>query len=99
MPKSVPIRVTASGIVSRAPCVVTGLFYLSTAAPKYVKLYDGLDDNGRLALTLQNVAGVSIGSLGGAQIAFPRGLYAVFETTGGELTVFVETKTEDEIEA
>jgi hypothetical protein len=98
MPKSVPIRVTASGIVSRAPCVVTGLFYLSATAPKYVKLYDGADDSGRLVLTLQCVAAVSVGSLGGAQIAFPRGLYAVFETTGGELTVFVETKTEDEIE-
>jgi len=95
---SVPIRVTASGLVSRSPCTVTGLLYLSTTAPKYVKLYDGLDANAKLVATIQCAAGVSFGSIGGAAVYFQTGLYAVFESTDGELVVFLETKLETELE-
>ena len=95
---SVPIRVTASGLVSRSPCTVTGLLYLCTTAPKYVKLYDGIDANSKLVATIQCAAGVSFGSIGGVGVYFQTGLYVVFESTDAELTLFVETKLESEIE-
>jgi hypothetical protein len=95
---SVPIRVTASGLVSRSPCTITGLLYLCTTAPKYVKLLDGIDANAKVVATIQCAAGVSFGAIGGAAVYFQTGLYAVFESTDAELTVFIETKLESEIE-
>jgi hypothetical protein len=41
---------------------------------------------------------VSFGAISGADVYFQTGLYVVFESTDAELTVFIETKLESEID-
>ncbi len=76
------VRVTAATVLSTVPCLVHGIHADSTnAAGKYVKVYDGNNDQGELIFYLVASVGAGAHLEFVVPLFFRKGLYVVPEDT------------------
>lgn len=86
-------RVTASGIVSESPCLVSSICGLGIASTTNLyTIYDGTGTGGKVKMRLVAVAYDSDFRLYVPPLFFANGIYVDFTTNGSEVTVHFQQK-------